>query len=359
MLRDGLAGRHPAPFTVPPRPSLPDTGQRAAVLHARALRVVRVVRETHDAVSLVLEDPTGAPVPFVAGQFFTVLLTVGGEHVRRAYSASSSPLDPRTVTLTVKRVSGGAASNWLNDNAREGMLLEVLGPSGSFVVPKGAGDLALVAGGSGITPVMAIVREALASEGPARVVLVYGNREERDVIFAAELARLAEQHRGRLEVRHVLGPVFDCAALPEAPASDWFLCGPEPMMIAAKRALEARGVAASRIHEERFLQPHLRKAAGAAPAGAEAQRVIVRRKGAADRAFVVAPEQTILEAGLSASEPLDYSCAMGGCGACKVKLVSGEVVMEEPNCLSREERKQGYVLACVGRPRGAVVLEVA
>jgi ferredoxin-NADP reductase len=363
MVRDGLAGRHPAPFTVPPLPVLPepsDTRERtASALSARALRVERVVRETEDAVTLVLRDPRGAPIPFAAGQFFTVLLTIDGEHVRRAYSASSSPLEPETAAITIKRVPGGKASSWLNDQAREGMTLEVLGPSGSFVVPpapepRASRELVLVAGGSGVTPMMAIVRATLATEAGARITLVYGNRAERDVIFAEDLARLARAHEGRLDVRHVFGTVFDCGALPDRGDAEWFVCGPEPMMVAVKAALLGRGVLAARIHEERFLQPHLRKAA--APTRAEAHPVVLRRSGS-ERAFVVAPGQTLLEAGLDAKASMDFSCAMGGCAACKVKLVSGEVVMEEPNCLTAEEREEGYVLACVGRPRGPVTLE--
>jgi ring-1,2-phenylacetyl-CoA epoxidase subunit PaaE len=128
------------------------------------------------------------------------------------------------------------------------------------------------------------------------------------------------------------------------------------MMVTVRRALEARGVPAARIHEERFLQPHLRKPVVAERAVAQS---VVLRRGAREREIVVGPGQTLLEAGLEAKEAMDYSCAMGGCGACKVKLARGEVVMEEPNCLTREERAEGYVLACVGRPRGPVTLELA
>ena len=381
MVARRIAGKRPAPFTTRDAGSSPSSAhppeggnvaeRMAALLAPRTARVARVVRETPDAVTLVLEDPedpAGAPFRFAPGQFFTLLVPIGAEVLRRAYSASSDAHDTARVAVTVKRVAGGVVPNHLNDVVREGDLLQVLGPSGSFTPPPAEEDgrhLVLVAGGSGITPMMSIARTVLASEPGARITLIYGNRREEDVIFLDALDALARAHAPRFSVRHVLseppagwgggGGLLEesvvrrelerCGALTDAL---YFLCGPEPMMTAARKALRARGVAEGRILEERFNMPHLR-ARSAGGAGAGPQVLTIRANGAGTREVYVAPDQTLLEAGLSAGVPMDYSCAMGGCGACKVRLCAGEVEMEEPNCLTAQERAGGYVLACVSR----------
>jgi ferredoxin-NADP reductase len=358
-----------------------DSAERlSALLAPRTVRVARVVRETKDAVSLVLEDPMGAPFAFIPGQFFTLIVPVGGEVLRRAYSVSSDVRDTAQVSVTVKRVAGGVVSNHVNDHVREGDLLQVLGPSGSFTAEasgKASGErhLVLLAGGSGITPMMAIARSTLAADPKARVTLVYGNRAEEDVIFYGALADLAKEHGSRFAVRHVLshppagwsagvGVLEESVVARELDAcnhgehASFFLCGPEPMMRAARAALLARGVAEERILEERFNMPHLR-ARPAAAIDASPQVLTIRANGAGVREVYVAPDQTMLEAGLSSGVKMDYSCAMGGCAACKVKLCEGDVEMEEPNCLTAKERGQGYVLACISRVRGPTTIALA
>ncbi len=376
MVATRLSGRRPPPFTSrhadgaqAPSRHKDDLGERmTALLAPRTVRVARVVRETPDAVSLVLEDPTGAPFQFTPGQFFTLILPIGDSVLRRAYSVCSDARDKDRVAVAVKRVAGGLVSNHVNDNVREGDLLQVLGPSGSFVAPDAKGDarhLVLLAGGSGITPMMSIAKTTLATEPNARVTLVYGNRGRGDVIFHDAIAELAREHAGRFAVRHVLsappsgwrggvgvleervvGAELDACG--DLAGATFFLCGPEPMMRATRAALAARGVADDRILEERFNTPHLRVRT-AKDASAGPQLLTIRANGAGVREVYVAPEQTLLEAGLSSGVRMDYSCAMGGCGACKVRLCDGAVDMEEPNCLTSAERGQGYVLACVSR----------
>ncbi|HEY2512511.1 MAG TPA: ferredoxin--NADP reductase [Polyangiaceae bacterium] len=376
-------GRRPVPFTTrasAPRPhaTSDETASRhAALLAPRTVRIAEVIRETADAVTVVFEDPNGQPISFVPGQFFTLLLPVGGEILRRAYSASSDVRDPSRVGVTVKRVAGGVVSNHVNDRLRAGDTLQVLGPSGNFVVPAGEGSdrhLVLLAGGSGITPMMAIARHLLEAEPRTRLTLVYGNRGEADVIFRAALEALVVRHGDRFHVRHVLsappaGWTGGSGLLEEAvvaseleacrahDAALFLICGPEPMMAASRAALRARGVPDAKILEERFNMPHLR----ARPATVvETTQLLTIRAGSAGRREVyVAPGETMLEAGLSAGVSMDYSCAMGGCAACKVRLCDGEVEMEEPNCLTVEERAQGYVLACVGRVRTPVTIALA
>jgi len=351
-----------------------------AVIRARPMRVVSVVRETHDAVTLVLEDLTGAPVTFLPGQFFTVLVTVDGVSLRRAYSASSAPgaEGASRVSLTIKRVAGGRVSHFLNDQMKPGMALEVLGPSGSFTPGLSAGGprhLVLIGGGSGITPLISIARAVLATEPATSVSLIYGNRREQDIIFREALAALAREYAGRFRLRHVLseppegwrGGVGmlnryvvedELSALPgmDAGPATWFICGPDPMMVEARAALRSWGVKPERIREERFTQPHLR-AAGPAPSAQTPQPVEFRIRGTS-RNVTVSSGLSMLEAGIAAGLPLRYSCTMGGCGTCRVKLREGQVAMEEPNCLMPEEREQGQVLACISRPVTPVVVDV-
>jgi len=340
-----------------------------ATASARELIVLDVRRETADAISLVLGDPTGAPIPFRPGQFFTLLVDVGGEVVRRAYSASSSHLDPSRVAVTIKRVAGGRVSNHLHDTAVAGMPVRVLGPSGDFGLapdPGVARHVLMLGGGSGITPLMSIARGVLASEPRSRVTLLYGNRGAADIIFARELDALAAAHPA-LRVHHVVeqahpsmrtgrldqdttSAVLDDALAGTTPDA-CFVCGPEPMMIAARAALIARGLDPARIHEERFASLRTTTTEHAA-------QPLTLRSASATRTITVAAGATLLDAGLDAGLPMPYSCAMGGCGACAVTLVDGAVDHDEPNCLTPAERARGRVLACVARPTAPCTIDL-
>jgi ring-1,2-phenylacetyl-CoA epoxidase subunit PaaE len=369
-----LVGRAPAPVATTTPPAKARAAAPPASHAARPVRVAHVVRETPDAVTLVLEDPTGAHIRFAPGQFFTLCVRIDGEVHKRAYSASSDALTAGSVSVTVKRVPGGRVSRHLVDNIREGDALEVLGPSGSFTpMPASAPRLlVLLGGGSGITPLASIARTLLASEPATRIALVYGNRAPGDVIFKDALDALVAEHAPRFVVRHVLEQPpagwtggtgrLDAAALareldalaePDAPANEYLLCGPAPMMQAARACLEGRGVAASRIREERFVSAH----ASASSIESAPQPVKVRMQGR-EREFVVAAGRTVLEAALDAGVDMPFSCSVGGCGTCLVRLAEGRVDMDEPNCLTSGERAGGYVLACVSRPSSPCSFEV-
>lgn len=337
----------------------------ARVPGERRLEVLEVRRETPDAVSLFLERPRDAS--HRAGQFLTFVLQLGGTEVRRSYSLSSAPDEPRW-RVTVKRVEGGLASPHLTELVRAGDTLRTRGPSGTFVwTPDSApGHLLLVGGGSGVTPLFGIAKAALAADPGARITLVLGNRRREDVIFAAELDDLAARHRG-LVVTHVLessgadgaprriGAADLDAALARGATEDTraYVCGPAPLMDRVVADLAARGLAGDRVLTERFVS--LRASEGAATK-LPAARVTLRALG---REAPVAPGQTVLEAALAAGLPLEFSCTMGGCAACAVRLVAGEVVMDEPNCLRDDERRAGLILACVARPLTDVSLEPA
>lgn len=370
MVLDGLAGRIPSPVV---RQRAIARGEKTPVRPAaRAVRVRAVIPETPEAVSLVLEDPTGAPFDYAPGQFFTVCVTVDGAPLRRAYSASRPADGSATVRITVKRVEGGVVSTHLTTKLSEGDALELLGPSGSFTLApaeSAPAHLVLLGGGSGITPLFALAAHALARTD-ARVTLVYGNRAREDVIFADALDALAREHPERLTVRHALERPhegFDglvgrldpdnlaraLDALGDLSDATFFVCGPTPMREAARDALRARGIDAARVREEVYASPH-----GAADAATRPEVVRLRLRGR-ERAVTVRAGETILDAAMRDGVDMPFSCTVGGCGACQCRRVAGEVVMEEPNCLDAAERDQGAVLTCVGRPAGpGVVLEV-
>ena len=221
--------------------------------------VAEVISETDDAFSLVLAVPPELAGTFAyrPGQFLTVRIPVEDGSVARCYSLSSSPHAGDLPTITVKRTADGHASNWLADHARAGFVLDTLPPAGTFCPGSLEGDFLLFAAGSGITPVISILKSALAA-GRGRVVLIYANRDERSVIFSAELRRLAAEAAGRLLVIHWLdslhgGPTPAGLAALARPytAAEAFACGPDPYLAVVRQAMSQLGVKA--VHLERFL----------------------------------------------------------------------------------------------------------
>ncbi|MGB8331875.1 MAG: ferredoxin--NADP reductase [Polyangiales bacterium] len=379
MLRNRLIlGKTPPPLIERPRTSV---GSVVSLPHkspnmTRPVKVVKVVRETEDAVSIYLSEVDGTALKFRPGQFLSVDVTVNGERLRRAYSLASACLPGVPVHVTVKRIEHGRVSNHLNDTIREGDELAVLGPSGNFTVEARSVNerhLVMIAGGSGITPIMSILETVLRLESASRVTLIYGNRGWDDVIFRDRLDALCDEFGQRLTVDHVLerppaawsagrglltGEVLqsrlDALSIRDDGLKRYFLCGPTPMMEAAQHALRQLGVDANRIAQERFTRPEERSAA----AGSLKTELVLICRAGHDHGVQVEPGQTILEAALAAGIDMPFSCAMGGCGACRVLRAGGEIQMEEPNCLSRAEREQGYVLTCVGRPLTQSRIEV-
>jgi ferredoxin-NADP reductase len=338
---------------------------------------VRVVGEAPGAFTLVLRERDGKAFAFAPGQFFTVLVAIDGEVVPRNYSASNVPGTPE-LHLTIKEKPGGRVSPVLARIAA-GDRLRVLGPFGSFVVDArhdpiahGPRRLVLVAGGGGITPLASIARTMLAQEPTAEIALVYANRSARrpDVIFAAALDELVREHGERFALAHVFGPLdrtttsrtLDALPLAAHPDARFFVCGPDGMRDEVLAALSARGIADDAIAIERFSvgprpQVATSSAAIAAAAAPGSRPIAIRIKDRTHRTSAL-PGATVLEAGLAAGAPMPFSCAVGGCGACKVKLIEGNVEVEEPNCLTEAERVAGFVLACVGRPCGPCVVEI-
>lgn len=334
--------------------------------HVLELEVVDVIEETSDARSLVFKVPDGASIPadklrHAPGQFLT--LRVPSDRtgsVARCYSLCSSPFTGDPLTVTIKRTADGYASNWLCDHAHAGMKMHVLAPSGTFVPKTLDTDFLLLAAGSGITPMMAILKSAL-SEGSGKVALVYANRDETSVIFGAALRELAAKYPDRLTAIHWLESVQglpSATALSElvAPftAREAFICGPGPFMAAAEEALTASGAAAERVHIEVF------KSLESDPFAAVVLEEDDSDEGPAtavvtldgDTHEVSWPRNAkLLDVLLARGLDAPFSCREGHCGACAVMTKSGDVEMEVNDVLEQQDLDEGLILACQAHPR--------
>lgn len=335
------------------------------------IQVVDVIEETADARSLVLAIPPRLAGEFAyrPGQFLTVrvpCLTNGS--VSRCYSLSSSPGTEAAPRITVKRM--GLASNWICDRVGPGTVLDILPPAGTFTPSDVDDDLLLFAGGSGITPVLSILKASLA-EGRGHVALVYANRDPGSVIFAAELDALRDRHPDRLWVRHWYDatagpPTMDALSTLVAPFLDRhaFVCGPTPYMDLVGRVLAGLGVPERRVHVERFtsavddLLPPT-GATGAMVAGATGgqERVATAEVTMDGRTHRLAwPARTrLLDVLIAAGLNPPYSCRQGICGACACVVVAGEVELLHNEILDDEDFACGYTLACQAVPASDAV----
>ncbi|MGW5317642.1 2Fe-2S iron-sulfur cluster-binding protein [Nocardia thailandica] len=333
---------------------------------AVTLRVVAVVEETAEARSLVFEVPEAAAERFAyrPGQFLTLRVPGSEGAVARCYSLASSPFTGEPPKVTVKRTAGGYASNWLCDNIVAGDTLEVLPPSGAFTPASLDTDLLLFAAGSGITPVMSILRSALA-RGGGRVVLCYANRDESSVIFAAELRELAARYPERLTVLHWLesvqglpGAAALAALAAPFPGYEAFVCGPGPFMDAVRAALGGAGWPRERITSEVFTSlsgdPFAETEAITATEGEDAATVEVELDGAV-HSLSWPRSRTLVDVMLAGGLDVPYSCREGECGSCAATVVDGEVSMPGPTVLEPEDIAAGYTLACQARPCSGTV----
>ena len=327
------------------------------------LRVKRVVRETPDAVSLVLDVPEHCSHRFryQAGQFLTLRVRVDGRDLRRCYSMSSAPVEDE-LRITVKRDPGGVVSNWINDTAAEGDEVHAAPPEGRFVLRGDASasdELIAFAGGSGITPIMSLVRTALAGSS-RRIKLCYANRVAESVIFSEALAGLVERYPDRLTVRHhldaeagVVTPAAIQAFLGDRDAADYYICGPAPFMETVEATVLSAGIPKSRVHLERFTVAEV-PATDLDPTAEETEEVVIeldRRKTTATYKAGNTLLQTARLAGLQAP----YSCETGSCGTCMARVAEGSARMFNNDALEPDEVAEGWVLTCQSLPTGRKV----
>ncbi len=349
------------------------------------LQVKNVVQETNETISIVFEQPVGNEMTYKPGQFLTLIVPVAGKEIRRAYSLCSSPYVDEHPAVTVKRVENGMMSNWLADNLRVGGTIRVMEPMGQFTTefdPARKRHLIMFAGGSGITPMMSIIKSILLKEPDSIVSLIYCNRDADSIIFKDALDKLQTQYEGRLHVIHVLDnapmnwqgysgllshdmltKLFERIPDWGIEKSTYLMCGPEGMMKNVDSLLAVRQIPKDKIFKESFVQGTIdkdqKKEIVSAPSEELKEREVTIRYDGQEYKILVPPDKAILETALDQGIDLPYSCQSGLCTACRGKALSGQVKLDEEEGLSQSERAEGYVLTCVGHPlTDDVVIEI-
>ena len=341
------------------------------------LRVAAVDRLTADAVAVTLHvpDALAGRFRFRPGQHVTLRRVVDGVDLRRTYSVCSSAAGG-PLRVAVKRMDGGAFSTWVLDGLRPGDEIEVLPPAGRFgpdLDPARVQRYGLVAGGSGITPVLSIAWSVLDVEPRSSVVLLYGNRTSSDVMFLEELADLKDRWPDRLQVLHVLSReeqgsellsgrldperiarLLDTLVPPES-VDEWYLCGPFGLVVDGRQALLHAGVPADRVRVELFHAdpPPVRERHADTQAGTSS--VTVELHGRTTTVPVERGAGTVLEAVLAVRGDAPYACRGGVCGTCRARCVEGAVEMDVNYALEPDELAAGVVLTCRSRPTTDVV----
>jgi ring-1,2-phenylacetyl-CoA epoxidase subunit PaaE len=341
-----------------------------------SLRIADIRRETADSVSLRFDIPPAlkSTFAFEAGQHLTLRAEIGGEDVRRSYSICSSAVDDE-IRIAVKRMPGGKFSSWANNALSVGQSIDVLPPMGRFVPPRPNGAALRyvgLAGGSGITPIISILKTVLQTQPQSRFTLLYGNRDTASIMFLEELAGLKDRYLDRLEIYHFLENEVEEIALfngriDHAKCSEvlstlidvkntdaFFICGPGPMMDAVEAALDERGVPTGNIFVERFTtvafsaeQIAKNEALQQSAAGAT---LSVTLDGRSSIVRFDATASSILESVQAAGMDAPYACKGGVCTTCRARIVSGTVTMKKNYGLTEYEVAQGYVLTCQAVP---------
>lgn len=344
-------------------------------LHFHSLRVKAVEPDTDEAVIVTFDVPTTLAeiFHFQQGQYVTLRKKLGEEEVRRSYSICSAMGEP--LRVGVRKVPNGQFSNWLNQNLRADDTLDVMPPQGKFFVPINRQirrNYLGVAGGSGITPILSIIKTVLACEPQSQFTLVYGNRSQRSTMFKEELQDLKDRYMTRLDLHYVfsdeqLEVPLHCGMLDRNKLSEFlrtvivpesidhaFVCGPYQMNDEAEAALLAFGLTLDRIHIERFGVPLPSNSANQTqqphPEDALQARIRVIRDGVQREIMFLQTHGNILNAASIAGLEVPYSCKSGVCCTCRAKLLEGRVRMERNFALDQKEIDAGFILTCQAHP---------
>jgi ring-1,2-phenylacetyl-CoA epoxidase subunit PaaE len=362
-------------------PEAPAAHRRATI---HPLRVSAVERLTDDAIAIEFAVPPelADDYRFAHGQHVSLRSLEAGDDIRRSYSICSAAGSGR-LRVAVKRLSGGVFSAYAHDHLKVGDIIEVVTPIGRFNTALDAAQAksyAMVAAGSGITPILSILATILETEPHSTVTLIYGNRTVQDIMFLEELEDLKNLHPERFAMFHVLsreeqdvalfhghidrehlGQFLDQLVRPED-VDEWFLCGPREMIDSARALLIERGTDASHVHSELFhaddarrpVQP--REAASPEPSAEGTSEVTIVLDGRRSTFPLARDGERILDAALHVRSDAPYACKGGVCGTCRAKLVSGSVEMEQCYALEQSEVDAGFVLACQSHPTSEKVV---
>jgi ferredoxin-NADP reductase len=324
------------------------------------LRVKRVIRETRDAISIVLDvpEPSVPHFGYQAGQFLTLKVCVDGREHRRCYSMSSSPTAGEDLRITVKRDRDGVVSNWLNDTAAPGEDIYALPPQGRFVLKDNGRELIAFAGGSGITPVFSLLRSALLT-GTRNTRLFYANRGHGSVIFEEALASVRDSHTDRFVLHHHLddesGFVTPAhveafvAEVSDHKEADYYICGPGPFMDIVQTTLQSAGVPAVRMHLEHFEIAEIPADPPRANGEVVTEEVTIELDGRRTT-VTYSRGDTLLQTARMAGLRAPSSCEVGSCGTCMARMTQGSARMLNNDALEDDEVDDGWVLTCQALP---------
>ena len=347
-------------------------------LRFHSLRIAEVRRETPDAVSLRFDVPAELrdEYAFVQGQHLTLRTRLDGEELRRTYSICSG-VDDGDLRIAIKQVPGGRFSTWANSQLRAGDRIDVLTPDGRFHTSLSASNArhyAAFAAGSGITPVLSLVRTTLAREPRSRFTLLYGNRRQSNVLFQEELEDIKDRHLARFTLFNLFSreqqeielfngrldgakvKAFADTLLPADTIDEAFVCGPGAMLDDVAAALQALGVPPERVHVERFGVPGAVDTHHTEPDDAPHALVTVIADGVRREVEFRQGDASILDAALRNGLDLPYSCKGGMCCTCRGKLVEGKARMDRNYSLDPQDVQAGFILTCQAHPLTARVV---
>ena len=346
------------------------------------LRVIDVHRETPDSVVVDFEVPAElkADFKFVPGQHIGIKTEIDGNDVRRSYSICSLPEDG-LLKIGIKHVENGLFSTFANTELMTGDVLEVLPPQGNFINRSANGKASqyvFFAAGSGITPIISLVRSILLNEAHSEVILFYGNRTSESIMFREEIEGLKNLYTTRFSVHHVLSredqgnelynghidpakcDAWSKVVFDPAEVTSFFICGPEEMIISVRDWLEQRDVPADRVRFELFttptqnaIKPQAAKSEAKIDPNVESQITVIV-DGAVTSFALPFGGQSILDAAMDAGADVPFSCKGGVCCTCKARLVEGEAEMDVVYGLEPDEIEAGYILTCQSHPRTEV-----
>lgn len=347
------------------------------MIHFHSLRVKKVEKETDECVSIEFDVPEELRdiFQFKQGQNLTIKKVFNGEELRRSYSICTSPFDNK-LKVAVKKAEGGIFSTWANEVLKAGDYLEVLPPTGKFYTelnPAQRKNYVAFAAGSGITPILSIIKTTLITEPKSEFTLVYGNRTKNSIIFKEELEALKDKFIDRFRVYHVLSRELTDVEINNGridvsklellftklidikTSNEFFVCGPEEMIFCIKGYLEGRGVAGDKIHFELFTVPGEKKSVVRSRRSEDYEgpkaKVSVKLDGVMFDFDLPYESESILDAALKQGADLPYACKGGVCTTCKAKLIEGKVSMDVNWGLEPDEVEKGFILTCQSHPQ--------